>query len=144
MDKYKTATLGKALKQVFRGEISVSDSVELAKEEIMAVFERKSMPECDDTDDGFLGDEIGSCPLCGGKIIRTKFGYGCSQYRDKNCRFSVNNVICSRVIPKTAVNALITQGRTAKLNGFVSPRSGKEFSAVLRLEGDRTVFDFSD
>ena len=33
MDKYKTATLGKALKSVYRGEIQISDSVELAKKE---------------------------------------------------------------------------------------------------------------
>ena len=38
MDKYKTSDLGKALKQVYHGKITVNDSVELAKAQIRAVF----------------------------------------------------------------------------------------------------------
>jgi len=143
MDKYKTATMGKALKQVFRGEISVDDSVELAKNEISQVFRGKEMPPEDDTDDGFLGDIVGRCPSCGGDIVRTSFGYGCSLYRQNECRFGVSSVICSRVIPKSAVAQLINEGRTCKLNGFVSPKTGKTFSASLKLENNRAAFDFS-
>ena len=93
MDKYKTATLGKALKSVFRGEMQISDSVELAKKEISDVFKPHEYSLEKDLDDGFVGDEIGICPLCGEKIVRTVFGYGCTGYKDKNCKFSVNNVI---------------------------------------------------
>ena len=144
MDKYKTANLGKALKQVFRGEITVKDSVELAKEEISQVFKKIEHTDATDTDDGFMGDVIGKCPLCGGEVVRTSFGYGCSMYREKDCRFSVNNVICQRVIPKSAVAKLVGEGRTQVLEGFVSPKTGKTFKAALKLEGDRTVFDFSN
>lgn len=142
MDKYKTATLGKALKQVYRGEITVSDSVELAKKEINEVFKKREYQPNDDTDDGFIGDEVGVCPLCGGKIWRTNFGYGCSAYREKGCKFSVGGVICSRVIPKSAVTRLLSEGKTQKLDGFVSPRTGKTFSAALKLDGGKAVFDF--
>ncbi|HBK02317.1 MAG TPA: DNA topoisomerase III, partial [Clostridiales bacterium] len=38
MDKYKTSELGQALKKVYRGEISVGDSVDLAKTAIQEVF----------------------------------------------------------------------------------------------------------
>ena len=144
MDKYKTANLGKALKQVFRGEITVNDSVELAKKEISDVFVKHQYSEAEDLDDGFMGDVIGKCPLCDGEIRRTSFGYGCSMYRDNNCRFSVNNVICGRVIPKSAVEKLISLGKTQKLKGFVSPKSGKSFDAYLKLEEGRTIFDFND
>ena len=143
MDKYKTAVLGKALKQVFRGEINVSDCVEIAKGEINGVFEQKSHKPEEDTDDGFMGDIIGKCPLCGENVVRTNFGYGCSGYRENGCRFAVSNVICSRVIPKSAVRGLIENGRTQKLNGFVSPRTKKTFSAALRLENGKSVFDFN-
>ena len=142
MDKYKTATLGKALKQVYRGEITVSDSVELAKKEIHEVFKKREYQPSNDTDDGFIGDEVGVCPLCGGKIRRTSFGYGCSEYREKGCKFSVGGVICSRVIPKSAVTRLLCEGKTQKLDGFVSPRTGKTFSAALKLDGGKAVFDF--
>ncbi len=144
MDKFKTANLGKALKQVFRGEITVDDSVELAKTEIKAVFEKREYDEANDLDDGFIGDVIGKCPLCDGEIHRTSFGYGCSGYKENGCRFSVNNVICRRVIPKSAVIKLISEGKTQKLNGFVSPRTGKSFDACLKLEESRAVFDFND
>lgn len=143
MDKYKTAALGKALKQVFRGELTVEGSVELAKKEISAVFEKRSYPPDEDTDDGFIGDEVGSCPLCGGSVVRTKFGYGCSSYRENGCRFSISNVICSRIIPKSAVKSLLSSGKTQKLSGFVSPRTGRSFSASFKLEDGRAVFDFS-
>ncbi len=144
MDKYKTATLGKALKQVFRGEITIDDSVELAKNEISEVFQNREYTPETDMDDGFIGDVIGKCPLCSGSIVRTTFGYGCSAYKENNCRFGVSNVICSRVIPKSAVYSLITQGKTQKLTGFVSTKTGKEFAAAFKLEGDRAVFDFSN
>lgn len=143
MDKYKTATLGKALKQVFRGEITVSDSVELAKKEINEVFEKRTYEPSNDVDDGFVGDIIGKCPKCSGNIVRTSFGYGCSEYKNSDCRFAVSGVICSRVIPKSAVAALISEGKTQKLDGFVSPKSGKSFSAALKLEDSRAVFDFN-
>ena len=144
MDKFKTANLGKALKQVFHGEITVDDSVELAKTEIKAVFEKREYDEANDLDDGFIGDVIGKCPLCDGEIHRTSFGYGCSGYKENGCRFSVNNVICRRVIPKSAVIKLISEGKTQKLKGFVSPRTGKSFDACLKLEESRAVFDFND
>lgn len=144
MDKYKTATLGKALKQVFRGEISIEDSVALAKEEISGVFQKISYSEGQDLDDGFMGDVIGKCPACGGDVVRTSFGYGCSNYKEKECRFAVSNVICSRVIPKSAVAKLISEGKTQILEGFVSPKTGKTFSAALKLENNRAVFDFGN
>jgi len=144
MDKYKTASLGKALKQVFRGEISVDDSVELAKEEILNVFRVKTQNPNLDTDDGFVGDIIGPCPLCNGNIVRTVFGYGCTAYKDNSCRFSVSNAICSRVIPKSAVYRLITEGKTQRLDGFISPKTGKVFSASLKLDKENVNFDFNN
>ena len=143
MDKYKTATLGKALKKVFRGEISVQDSVELAKSEINAVFKPQEYTPENDADDGFVGDIVAKCPLCGADVVRTGFGYGCSGYKENNCKFAMNNVICSRVIPKSAVARLVSDGRTQKLDGFISPKTGKTFSATFKLEDGRAVFDFN-
>lgn len=143
MDKFKTANLGRALKKVFRGEIAVSDSVKLAENEIAEIFKKREYTPNTDVDDGFVGDVIGKCPLCGEDITRTVFGYGCTGYRERGCKFSMNNVICSRVIPKSAVLALITEGKSQKLDGFVSPKNGKTFSAAFKLENNRAVFDFN-
>ncbi len=143
MDKYKTAELGKSLKRVFRGECTVSDSVELAKTEISEVFDRKGAEFANDTDIGFFMQTVGKCPLCGGEVRRTNFGYGCGSYRENGCKFAVSMRICGRVIPLSAVNQLLISGRTEKLSGFVSKKTGKAFDARLKLEEGRAVFDFN-
>ncbi len=143
MDKYKTSQLGQALKKVFRGEIRVEDSVALARAEIEAVFQGQTASPEADTDIGFFKEEVGLCPLCGSRVIRSKFGYSCTGYREKGCRFSVNLSICGRTIPIAAVRRLLSEGTTGKLNGFIS-KNGKSFDAALRLENGRAVFDFPD
>ncbi len=142
MDKYKTAELGKALKKVFRGECTVSDSVDLAKQEIKKVFDKKATKPSEDTDDGFVGDTAGTCPLCGALVRRTSFGYGCSGYKD-GCKFTISGVILGRVISLSNVKKLLEDGETYQIDGFVSPKSGKSFSAKLKLDGGKTVFDFT-
>ena len=141
MDKYKTAELGKALKKVYRSECSILDSVHLAEQEIAAVFQKKAVPPELDADDGFMGDAAGTCPLCGGEVRRTSFGYGCSKYKE-GCKFTINGVICGRVISLSNVKKLLSEGETYKIEGFISPKSGKVFSAKLKLDNGRAVFDF--
>ncbi len=141
MDKYKTAELGKALKKIYHGTMDVDGGVALAEREIGEVFTKKTLPPEEDLDDGFLGDDICACPFCGGRIRRTKFGYGCSAYKE-GCSFTVNRVICGRVISKENVRMLLETGRTSKIRGFIS-KSGKPFDAVLRLEDKQAKFDFN-
>ncbi|MBQ8808602.1 MAG: topoisomerase C-terminal repeat-containing protein [Clostridia bacterium] len=141
MDKYKTSYLGQALKKVYKGEITVKDSILLTQREIEKVFAKKDLPPEKDTDDGFAGDKIGVCPLCGGNVVRTKFGYGCDAYKE-GCKFSVNNVILDRVISVSNMKMLLETGRTSKIEGFISKKTKKPFAAVLRLESGKVTFDF--
>lgn len=141
MDKYKTSTLGQALKKVFRNEISVDGSVELAKKEIAEVFEKKQQTPETDTNDGFYGDEAGACPLCGGKVVKGKYGFGCMNYKE-GCKFRISGVICKRVISLSNARMLLQTGKTAKIQGFIS-KAGKPFDAVLKLEEGKVIFDFS-
>ncbi len=141
MDKYKTSELGKALKKVYRGEFEIADSVALAVSEIKEVFEKTQQKIEFDTDDGFFGDIVGKCPVCGKDVVRTRFGYGCSGYKE-GCKFSVNNVICDRVISASNMKMLLETGKTSKIEGFVSKRTGKTFAASLKLENGKAVFDF--
>ena len=82
MDKYKTSELGQALKKVYRGDITVNDSVLLAEKEISEVFEHKDSALETDTDTGFYGDEVGDCPVCGNKVVKGRYGYGCMGYKE--------------------------------------------------------------
>ena len=96
-----------------------------------------------DTDDGFFGDVAGKCPLCSNDVTRTRFGYGCRGYKD-GCKFSVGNFICNRVISISNVTKLLETGKTNKIQGFVSKKTGKSFDAYLKLENDKVVFSFED
>lgn len=143
MDKYKTGELGKALKKVYRGEIKVSDSVELAKREISEVFKKDALPPERDKDTGFFGDAAGKCPLCGNEVVRNRFGYGCRGYKE-GCKFKISGTICGRDISISNVRKLLETGSTYKIEGFVSKKSGKAFSAHLKLdENKNVVFDFN-
>ncbi len=143
MDKYKTSLMGQALKKVYRSEITVKDSILLAQREITEVFSKSTaeVPPEKDIDDGFIGDVIGKCPLCEGNVVRNRFGYGCDRYKD-GCKFSISNVILDRVISKSNVKLLLETGKTSCIEGFVSKKTGKTFSAVLKLVGDKAVFVF--
>lgn len=142
MDKYKTSMLGQALKRVYRGDITVSDSVRLAEKEISAVFEKKQTSPELDTDMGFYGEEIGNCPVCGKTVIRGKYGYGCTGYKE-GCKFKINGIICKRPISIANARLLLSDSKTTlPIQGFIS-KNGKQFSARLRLDGESVVFDFS-
>lgn len=142
MDKYKTSELGRALKKVFRREMTVDESVALAKNEISAMMERAPMPPETDIDYGFMGDDVGECPLCHSRVRRTTFGYGCTGYKE-GCKFTANFTICHRVISKANMERLLSEGRTAKIQGFIS-KTGKPFDAVLVLDSDGKIkFDFN-
>lgn len=142
MDKYKTSELGKALKGVYRGELTVDDSVELAEREISEVFARRELPPETDTYDGFFGDVIGKCPVCAKEIVKGRYGYGCRGYKE-GCKFKIGGVICSRVISVTNAKMILETGRSSKIQGFVS-KSGKPFDAYLKLEGDKVIFEFDN
>jgi DNA topoisomerase-3 len=142
MDKYKTSEMGKALKKVYRGKISVLDSVALAEKEIAEIFCQNPEPPETDKDTGFFGDVVGKCPLCEGEVRRTTFGYGCANYKTNACRFSVREYICSRAISLSNMRLLLETGRTSKIKGFVSPKTKKTFAAILKLEGGEVKFDF--
>ncbi len=142
MDKYKTSEMGKALKKVYRDEISVQDSVNLACQEIKEVFEKKDVAIERDTDIGFYGDIVGKCPLCGNDVIRNRFAYGCRDYQ--NCKFKINTMICGRIISKSNVEKLLNEGVTSNIEGFIS-KNGKNFNARLKLDSEnKVVFDFSN
>lgn len=143
MDKFKTSEMGRALKRVFRGEMPIDDAVGLAVGEISRYFAPSpELPIEEDTDTGFFGDVVGKCPLCSAEVRRTKYGYGCSAYKE-GCKFRVSAYICGRAISKRNVSLMLESGRTSLIRGFVSKRTGKSFDAFLRLEGEGCVFDFS-
>lgn len=141
MDKYKTSELGKALKKVFRGEMSVAESVKLAENEIAEIFTRGgSAPVPANTDTGKYGEIVGKCPVCSKNVVRGKTSYGCMGYSD-GCAFRVGINICKKSIPINEVRRLLATGSTAKMSGFIS-KNGKRFDGKLVIKDGAAVFDF--
>lgn len=144
MDKYKTSELGKALKRVYRGEMTVDESVKLCESEIADIFKRggvDSLPKSNVVDTGEYGEILGKCPVCGKNVVRGKQSYGCMGYGE-GCQFRVGITICKKTIPKTEVMRLLSGGSTIKMRGFIS-KAGKSFEARLVLKDGAAVFDFT-
>ncbi len=90
-----------------------------------------------------------ACPVCGGELETTPFGYGCSNYKKDGtgCKFSIGS-IAGRDLSEEEFKTLLEKGKTEVLNGFVS-KSRKKFSAALVFEKDEDGkpsinFDFSE
>ena len=143
MDKYKTSELGQALKKVYRGTLSVKESVELAQKEIDRVFHPPVAAEGEEWDSGFFGDSVGICPLCSKEVVRGRYSYGCRGYKE-GCGFRIPITLCGRVVPIDAASALLRGETTGVLRGFVS-KKGNAFDAALKLdESGRTSFVFPE
>ncbi len=142
MDKYKTSELGKALKKVFRGEMKISESVTLAQQEIAEVFSHRDIrlersfkaPEKGEA----LGEAVGACPLCGDKVKPTRFGWACSK---KGCDFLLYRSILRHTLTESEFLTLLSGEYTDYIDEFVS-KSGKTFTARLKLDGLKLQFDF--
>ncbi len=130
MDKYKTSTLGKGLKQVYRGEIDINDVVNLTKNEINEIFNEIGS----ENDTGFYKDVIGKCPICGKDVIKGKYNYGCSGYKE-GCTFKISTVICKKIINKKVASEILKNKISPEIKGFIS-KNNKEFSGKLKLEED--------
>ena len=141
MDKYKTSEMGKALKRVFHNEITIDDSVALARKEIKEVFDEKQLPIEQELDTGFYGDVIGKCPMCGKDVIRNRYGYGCIGYKE-GCTFKISGTICKRVISKNNAIKILKEGKTSKISNFIS-KNGKSFDAILELKEGKIEFLFN-
>ena len=85
--------------------------------------------------------EYGKCPLCGGSVIKTKWGYGCANYHTTKCNFSISGSICGKKMTETNIKNLLSKGTTGKISGFKS-KTGKTFSATIKLIDGKTEFEF--
>lgn len=91
------------------------------------------------------------CPLCGGDIVKTSFGFGCANYSssdENSCKFSIGKM-CGKNLTETQVRELLRDGRTSTIRGFKS-KTGTTFDARIILSKDETgkitglKFDFND
>ncbi len=91
-------------------------------------------------------EAIGVCPICKeGQVYELENVYICERAAaaPKKCTFRISKTILQRAIPKEQVQKLITTGKTDLLPRFISKR-GRPFSAHLKLENGKVIFEFAE
>lgn len=81
------------------------------------------------------------CPVCGNQLLKGKFGWFCSEKKEKECSFSIPLEIASKKLTDANVKSLLEKGVTKEIAGFKS-KAGKNFSAKLKLNNYKIEFDF--
>ncbi len=82
------------------------------------------------------------CPLCGGSVHSTRYGYACENYKkneertENDCSFGIGS-IAGVSLSKHEMENLIRNGELPMKDGFKS-KSGKKFSAglIMKIEKD--------
>lgn len=84
-----------------------------------------------------------ACPKCGGKIVENSKAFGCSNWKTKNCSFTIWKVVSGKTLNEAVVHELIQKRKTEqKLTGFKN-KEGKKFEAFLELnDAGKVVFSF--
>jgi hypothetical protein len=91
-----------------------------------------------DTWDFSKMEPIGTCPHCGDNVYEFEMHYGCRrQFIDHDaCGFRVGKTILQQPISLEDIRQLLSEGRTGFLDGFVSNRTKRRFTAALVLSPD--------
>lgn len=82
---------------------------------------------------------IGSCPLCGGNVVKTCKGYRCENNVGDNpsCVLNINAILGNRKMADNEIAELLEK-RSVLLDGFAT-KEGKTFPTVLELDDDGNI-----
>ena len=84
------------------------------------------------------------CPKCGSNVYDSPKGYVCEKTLEKACDFRIGKTILQQPISAEEAAKILTEGKSSELQGFVSNRTKRNFSAYLVLGKDGTVgFEFA-
>lgn len=94
----------------------------------------------------FSGREsLGACPKCGSHVYEHGLNYVCEKSigPDKSCDFRTGKIILQQEIAPEQIRKLLSEGKTALLDGFVSSRTNRKFKAYLsKQENGKIGFEF--
>jgi len=81
------------------------------------------------------------CLICKGKMTEFSKGIKCE---NPECGFIAWNEISGKKIASAQMKKLLSNGKTDKIDGFISTKNGKNFSAVLMIDEKqkKVVFNF--
>ncbi|MBV6272714.1 DNA topoisomerase III [Alcaligenaceae bacterium CGII-47] len=94
----------------------------------------------------FSGREsLGPCPKCSSHVYEHGLNYVCEKSvgPDKSCDFRTGKIILQQEISPEQIRKLLSEGKTALLDGFISSRTNRKFKAYLsKQENGKIGFEF--
>ena len=89
---------------------------------------------------------VGKCPKCAATVRSGQRSYFCEQNSEaagKKCDFQLGKKLLDRELAHEEVAGLLDTGKTALLDGFVSRRNKRKFSAYLTVDQSGKIgFEF--
>ncbi len=76
--------------------------------------------------------KLGHCKKCDGDVIDKGSFYGCSNYKNNHCNFTISKKILGKNITQKNVKLLLTEGKSELIEGFLN--KDKTFNARLFLD----------
>ena len=90
-------------------------------------------------------EPVGKCRVCeGGQVFEAAEVFQCDQRAVKKCTFKLGKTILRKNLTRSDCAAILREGKTGLLPGFVSARTGRSFKAFLVLKEDGKIgFEFA-
>jgi DNA topoisomerase-3 len=89
---------------------------------------------------------LGACPKCQGRVFDHGASYVCERSVGAHvtCDFKSGKIILQQLVPPEEMTRLLTSGKTALLENFVSNKTRRKFKAFLAYDPKegRVVFEF--
>lgn len=144
MDKFKTAEIGKVLKKVSRGEMSLNQALYFAERQITIYFNGAMDIAIEKKTDSSGKEVIGMCPKCNSPVYESKTNFYCS---NKECNFALFKenkwwTMKNKTITKTYAKGLLKNGRV-KVTGLYSSQKDKLYDAFVVMEVKEQYPSFS-
>lgn len=118
----------------FKSKVGKPFDAVLKMDGLRAVFDFDNKPKTESK-----GTSL-KCPFCAGNVTENAKAFGCSNWKEKNCKFTVWKLTMGKEINETIVKTLIEKGKTEKVEGFKN-KDKKEFSAYLVLNKEEKKID---
>ncbi len=95
-----------------------------------------------DMDSISVKESVADCPLCGGKIYHGKSGYYCSNYKEKDCHFSVLYHVMGNDIEDDLIKLLCEDKETDEMEGVKKDGGKCRFKFVINEKENKVDLCF--
>lgn len=144
--KEKTVEFSKMLKKVNKGDLTVSNAVNLVSEEINRIINNSKNVEIEKIKQPER-EIIGKCPRCERNIYENTKSFYCEGFKGAACTFSIwkNNKFFSdkgKKVTKAMAKAFL-QGKSVKVKGFKKKNGNGKYDAIVNMVDTGTFVNFT-